>query len=481
MRKIRAVLLGFVLVLSSVCVCFTACGKETRRSAYNISAEYFPEQGKLQAEMTADIINTSQNVLSELKFQLYANAYREGAKFQPVSERFYGACYYDGASYGNIEITSVSGGEWRVCGEDENILSVSLAKPLYPEECARVTVCFTVTLAKNRHRLGIGENAVNLAYFYPVLCHLNENGFTEYTYSYCGDPFVSDCADYTVQMTVPEDYTLVYGGTGESVAQNGKATYNIVANDVRDVAFVLGKEFQVETAQAGGVRVEYYYLRDEEPRTTLSAAVDALCFYSETFSPYKEKRYVLAETDFVYGGMEYSGMAVLSDTLHKSERIAAVAHETAHQWWYFKVGSNQVEEAWQDEGLAEYSTALFFGEYPDYGSSYRDRVALSERAYRAYFSVYSQLGGANTCMSRALGSFSGEYEYRSVAYDKGVIMFDRVRQAVGEKKFFSALKHYAEKYERRQATRADLVGCFEAAGTDAEGLFASFLDGLCVI
>lgn len=47
MRKIRAVLLGFVLVLSSVCVCFTACGKETRRSAYNISAEYFPEQGKL--------------------------------------------------------------------------------------------------------------------------------------------------------------------------------------------------------------------------------------------------------------------------------------------------------------------------------------------------------------------------------------------------------------------------------------------------
>ncbi len=480
MRKTLAVLCCAVLLFPFF-LTLSACKSARAKDEYAITAEYFPDEGRLQADMSVSAVNTSANVLSELKFALYPNAYREGAKYKPVSDLFSSACYYDGASYGGIRIDSLSGGEWRVCGEDENILAVSLAKPLYPDERAAVSLSFTLTLSKNHHRLGIGKNAVNLAHFYPVLCNLTDGGYTEYRVTDCGDPFVSAGADYKVSMTVPEDYTLVHGGEASIVTENGKTTYNIVAKDVRDVAFVLGRDFKCESMQAGGVQVEYFFQSDEDPKSTLATAAAALAFFSETFSPYPKERYVVAETDFVFGGMEYSAFAVVSNGLRKSERTDAVVHETAHQWWYYAVGSNQVEESWQDEGLSEYSVALFYGAHPEYGQSYRDRVALAERSYRSYFSVYTQLGGADTRMSRPLDTFKGEYEYRSLAYDKGVVLFDKLREGAGERKFFSALKKYAGRYSGQQATRADLVGCFEDVGAHTEGLFSSFLDGLCVI
>ena len=236
--------------------------------------------------------------------------------------------------------------------------------------------------------------------------------------------------------------------------------------------------FRCVSASAS-VPVEYYYLTDGSPERTLRIAKESLGYYSRTFGNYAYPRYVVVEADFPYGGMEYSGLSLISTSITEGDRAAVVAHETAHQWWYAMVGSNQFENAWQDEGLAEYSAALFLGAYPEYGSSYREEVDASERAYRAYFSVCSQISGeADTSMSRPLTSFSGEYEYRSIAYDKGVVLFDRLRETLGDRKFFGALKTYAARYGGKLASPEDLISCF---GGSAEKLFESFLRGLCVI
>ena len=481
MRKIICIVTGAAVVLAALGL--SACGGKEKRCGYVINAEYVPETRQLTAEMTVTVPNNTENAWEELKFELWANAYREGATYSPVSELYESAAYYKGKSYGGIEISSVTGGEgYTVCGEDENILSVKLASPLYPDETATVTIAYTVTLAEINHRLGVGMNTVNLTAFYPVLCYAGDGGFKEYVYASSGDPFVSECADFDVTLTVPEGYTAVYGGSGEEVAQNGKKAYHVIAENARDTAFVLGQNFECVKMNTCGVDVEYYYYGDAAPERTLSVAGDALKYFSETFGEYTFPRYVVVESDFPYGGMEYAGLSLISSSLRASEIPVVVAHETAHQWWYSMVGSNQFECSWQDEGLAEYSTALFLEAYPDYGGSYRAAVDASVNAYRAFFSVYSQLHGeANTAMNRPLTSFSGDYEYRNIAYDKGVVLFDRVREVMGEKKFLSALNRYVETYRGKIATYADLVACFEGASRNIEGVFGSFVDGLCVI
>ena len=84
-------------------------------------------------------------------------------------------------------------------------------------------------------------------------------------------------------------------------------------------------------------------------------------------------------------------------------------------------------------------------------------------------------------MNRPLTQFSGDYEYRNIAYDKGVILFDRVRETIGEKRFYAALKKYAETYRGEIATPEQLIGCFSKTGSKIAPVFLSFLEGKCVI
>ncbi len=485
MKKPISVALSLLMLLPALCA--VSCGKtEEDRTMYEIEAEYFPETRTLSAQMTVDVLCPGEEELSSLSFELWPNAYREGAQIAPVSELFTASAYYDGPSYGGIEITAVEGARsFTICGEDKNILRLSLSEPLPAGQRTTVGIAFEVVLAKINHRLGVTRNTVNLGGFYPVLCHFGEDGFEEYVYAPSGDPFVSDTADYDVTLTLPKGWKAISGFAPErveSLATDQKEAYHVRAEGVRDVAFVLGKSFEEIKTEAGGVEVVYAYFGDPAPEETLACAAKSLAFYADTFGAYAYPRYCVAETDFVYGGMEYPALSMIASGLHASEMPAVVAHETAHQWWYAMVGSNQFEHAWQDEGLAEYSSALFFEAHPAYQLTYADCIAASERAYRAFFSVHSQVtGSSDTGMDRPLTEFSGDYEYRSIAYDKGVILFDRIRETIGKKRLIAALGAYASAYSGKLAAPHDLIGCFARAGGNAAALFASFREGSVVI
>ena len=478
MRRILPVV--FALLLDLAPLTLAACGTTTP-DLYTMTLVYEPSTRSLAGEMTVQLENRTESAWETVEFQLWPNAFREGAKYLPVSETYAPAVYYKGASFGGITLTGIEGGEARVAGEDENILEVTPPAPVYPDERVTLTMRFTVLLPEIEHRLGVGQKTVNLGNFYPILCAWGEEGFCEHVYACCGDPFVSSVADYDVTFTLPASYHVAHTGTGTRTEENGLATYHVRAEGVRDFAMVCSEQFTVHTAEASGIPVIYYALDDADPSGTLQTACESLSYYADTFGAYEYPAYTVVETGFPYGGMEYPMLSLIADDLPATEVPLVVAHETAHQWWYAMVGSDQYHEAWQDEGLAEYSAALFFEAYPEYGRTYADMVAASESAYRAYYSVSAQLSRGETAMRRDLTDYTGDYAYRSLAYDKGVILFDRLRQTVGEERFFAAIKDYARAYKGEIAPPEALIARFAARSPQAEGIFAAFLDGLCVI
>ena len=478
MRRILPVVLALLLALAPLTL--AACGTTTP-DLYTMTLVYEPSTRSLAGEMTVQLENRTESAWETVEFQLWPNAFREGAKYLPVSETYAPAVYYKGASFGGITLTGVEGGEARVVGEDENIFEVTPPAPVYPDERITLTMRFTVLLPEIEHRLGVGQKTVNLGNFYPILCAWGEEGFCEHVYACCGDPFVSSVADYDVTFTLPASYHVAHTGTGTRTEENGLATYHVRAEDVRDFAMVCSEQFTVHTAEASGIPVIYYALDDADPSGTLQTACESLSYYADTFGAYEYPAYTVVETGFPYGGMEYPMLSLIADDLPATEVPLVVAHETTHQWWYAMVGSDQYHEAWQDEGLAEYSAALFFEAHPEYGRTYADMVAASESAYRAYYSVSAQLSRGETAMRRDLTDYTGDYAYRSLAYDKGVILFDRLRQTVGEERFFAAIKDYARAYKGEVAPPEALIARFAARSPQAEGIFAAFLDGLCVI
>lgn len=478
MRRILPVVLALLLALTPLTL--AACGTTTP-DLYTMTLVYEPSTRSLAGEMTVQLENRTESAWETVEFQLWPNAFREGAKHLPVSETYAPAVYYKGASFGGITLTGIEGGEARVVGEDENILEVTPPAPVYPDERITLTMRFTVLLPEIEHRLGVGQKTVNLGNFYPILCAWGEEGFCEHVYACCGDPFVSGVADYDVTFSLPASYHVAHTGTGTRTEENGLATYHVRAEGVRDFAMVCSEQFTVHTAEASGIPVAYYALDDADPSGTLQTACESLSYYADAFGAYEYPAYTVVETGFPYGGMEYPMLSLIADDLPATEVPLVVAHETAHQWWYAMVGSDQYHEAWQDEGLAEYSAALFFEAYPEYGRTYADMVAASESAYRAYYSVSAQLSRGETAMRRDLTDYTGDYAYRSLAYDKGVILFDRLRQTVGEERFFAAIKDYARAYKGEIAPPEALIARFAARSPQAEGIFAAFLDGLCVI
>ena len=82
-------------------------------------------------------------------------------------------------------------------------------------------------------------------------------------------------------------------------------------------------------------------------------------------------------------------------------------------------------------------------------------------------------------MDRPLSAFSGAYEYRSIVYDKSVILFDRLHEVLGDK-LISGLRRCFSAAKGKTFTPETLVSSL-SSGVDVSGIFTSFREGTCVI
>ena len=484
MRKLTCLLLALVVGFGTLVV-LSGCEK-TREvtTKYEITAEYVPETGTLRGANKVTFENSTDNELSVLKFQLYPNAYRKDALYRPVSKACENAAYYAGESYGEMVVSSVNGAKnWEIMGEDENILYVYLERSLFPEERVVLDIGFMVKLAKVSHRTGITEHTVNLGNFFPILCGIENGAFYESVYYSDGDPFLSDCADYTVTLKTPKEYEVASSGTAVSErVLESKQEHTMTAESVRDFAIVLAKNFQTVSREVNGKSLLYYYFDDKNAEETLDIAADSFAYYENTFGAYPYGQYTVVQTGLCHGGMEYPALSMISHSLTAEEKVRVIAHETAHQWWYAVVGSNQIENAWQDEGLAEYSALTFFENCEKYGVQREKAVMDALKEYRSYYDVYgSVLGRTVTKMTRHLKDYLSDYEYKCLAYDKAVVMLDTLRKSVGDHKFFAGLKKYYQEQAFTRAGVGDLIGAFEKTGSDVSGFFDSFLEGKAIL
>lgn len=479
--KIVAILLSVICALPL----FAACEKKPQkeeRSRYEITATYDEEHKTVTASMSLSYYNGTEAILDELCFHLYPAAFREGARFSPVPKDAVSSAYPAGLSYGGIEIgkTTLGGAEvaTSIEGEDEDILVVKMSgEGLYPTERAELTVDFTLTLPEIRHRFGYQGSRVNLGNWYPIACAFEDGNFVTDPYYSTGDPFYSDCADYKVSVTVPDGLTVAASGrvTGADNA-DGTRTFSSEILAARDYAAVIG-EFKTLGSKAGDTDVNYYYISDPEPEKALTAAVDAVKTFSDKFGEYPYESMSSVETQFLQGGMEYPGLAMISDALTGDIYREAIIHETAHQWWYAAVGNDEVRYPWLDEGLTEFSTSIFYRENPSYEVDYEKRIADALGAYVLYFDAFGN-ADSDTSMTRKVCEYDSAFEYTYMTYVKGELMFESLRSVTGDEKFFAGLKDYYSTYKFKTAKPDDLIGCMEkASGRELKGFFDSWTEG----
>ena len=450
--------------------------KDEKLSKYYIDATYEPESQTLVCEQSVLYTNNTGDALGEICFFLYANSFSEVAS----TKAYFNKTYPNGEDFGKIEFESiyVNGQPTNYAISDgKNILTLTLDNTLFPQECVKIDLKYTVFLANVRHRLGYYDDTANFGNFFPIVCVHENGGFVKNEYALNGDPFYSDVADFDVRISFPSEFVCASSGNKIETTENGVTVARCEAKKVRDFAFVLSKKFKVLTAYCGETEISYYYYNDENAENSLEIAKESLETFGELFGDYPYSTLSVVQTNFCFGGMEYPNLVMIADDITGNGYV--IVHEIAHQWWYGVVGNNEFTSPWVDEGLTEFSTALFYEKHPEYGLSYDEIMKNADETYKKFVEVYTKINGqVDESMDRNLNEFATEPEYVNITYTKGMLMFDNIRRLLGDKKFFKCLKNYYKTFMFKNSSADLLIESFtKSAGMKIQKLFYSWIEG----
>ena len=456
---------------------------------YSLNLTYDDSTKTLNGKQTVDYQNNLDTTLNKLEFHLYPNAFRKDAKFRPVSTANYNKAYPNGFSEGWIDISLVSvngvNKEVLVAGSDNNMLVVNLDEELFPLDRVQVELEYNIKVPNCLHRFGYGDNTYNFGNFYPIVSVYENGKFREDNYGANGDPFYSEMSNYNVQLTYDNDFVLASSGEQiDTTESEGKKTTKMTANVVRDFAFVLSKDFSVISKKAGKTTVFYYYFDDATSTKSLQAGVDSINTFNDLFGEYPYSTFSVVKADFIHGGMEYPNLVYIASDIEKYEDyLNVIVHETAHQWWYNLVGSNACDNAWQDEGLTEFSTLMFYRYNEGYNVNIQDSLNASLSSYLLFTDIcQSVYGKVDSRMARNVNDFSGDMEYVYMTYVKGVLFFDSLEDLIGEKAFLKGLKQYFNQNEYKIASVDDMISSFELVSKrNLESFFDSWLQGKVIL
>lgn len=288
--------------------------------------------------------------------------------------------------------------------------------------------------------------------------------------------YAADRATYQITITAPKDITVVgYSEqpvVGTPVANNKMSFSFVSTKPVLPGNFAAGT-YIAKPYNFGGLTVDVYAkVGDEKSADHVAGIVGKhLEYYSSKFGTYTfGNRFIVAETDEetleAYSG---AGMLFLNPKAFSTGNEELLARETAYQWWGQTVGIKSFDDAWLMQGLGQFSGLLYTR---DNGTETQFQQAMQAEMEKGLaFEQSASIRNAPKQLDDQSAAF------RSVVYYKGAVVFNMLRQLMGEKQFDNFLKSYFT----QQAGKNVGVDDFEtlaskAAGRNLRSFFGQWVD-----
>ncbi len=364
-----------------------------RLANYQIDVTLDPATKKLTGRETLTWRNPSTDVIRELRFHLYLNAFRnERSTFMRESGGQLRGDQIDRNAaenpYGFIDITSMNvrgGGALAYAfvqpddgnSDDRTVVRVPLDKPVGPGETIVLDIVFKGRLPKIFARTGFSRDYFLVGQWFPKI-GVYEPAGTRYAKQgqwnchqfHAHSEFYADYGTYDVAITTPKQYWVGATGlmTGEKAGPNNTKTTRWHADDVVDFAWTASPHFQVvegnwKRPSGGAVHIELLMQPEHvhQAQRHLDAAKAALAYFDKHLGNYPFPNLTIVDPPLDAsgsGGMEYptfitAGTAWFVPDGARFPEIVTV-HEFGHQYFMQLLASNEFEEAWLDEGFNQY-------------------------------------------------------------------------------------------------------------------------------
>jgi hypothetical protein len=471
-----------------------------RNANYRIEATLDPKQHTVSGKERLTWRNTASGPATELVFHLYANAFkneastffREGkGKLRMSSAQKHG--------WGAIDVEKLVVGGQDLTAQltvDDTLATVKLPQPIAAGATVEIDVEWKTLLPKVYARSGYHEDFFAVAQWFPKIgvwdcaqsCRWRAHQH------HANSEFFADFGVYDVTLDVPEAF--IVGAVGVRTREehkNGRAILGYHAEDVHDFSFFAWPKFvkRVEqfTDAHGTVEIELLGVPGREvnmPRH-FAAAKAGLVEMERRFGVWPYSRLTIIDVPDGAegaGGMEYPTLITTFDGpapsgVHLPELVTA--HEFAHQYFQGMVASDEVEEAWLDEGFTETSTTwildrMFGPRESEYGlgAHHASAVEMARLSYR---------GKANLDPLETLAfEYVDRGAYGAITYSKTAAALRTLEQHLGSARFEAGMRRYVDQWRFRHPRIDDFVQAFdEGAGQDLRWFWDPVLRGTQVL
>jgi tetratricopeptide (TPR) repeat protein len=373
---------------------------------YVIDARLLSSQHLLSAKARVDLVPNSD--LTALAFELHSSL--------------------------RVEKVQDSAGQDISYRQEGQVLSLSLLNPLPAGKLASITVTYGGMLSTAD---GSPVEGIKVAYVGPDGSYLLYAGRWFPVSAYEVNRFSA-----TMNITVPSDETVIASGqASQPVRQTGEVTYSYQFKDSSFPGTVIAGRYVVQPATMAGADITLYLKPGQESLAASygETAARILAYYSATFGQLPSAHLAIVEiSDDTVGGYTTPGLVALASRAFTTQvNYRLLAHEISHLWWGCLVSPATLNDAFLDEGLAEYSKAM-------YAQQAAGDAAFEDLMRQTAVGALTHEEVSPIAQAGQLHEFTPEYQ--SIVFDKGAMVFHMLRWVIGDQAFENTLRTMAQQY-----------------------------------
>ena len=456
----------FFLILLLACLMIPAAHAQEERTEYRVNMLQM-DAATYQVHCEVDFTNPSEAPMTGVMFTLYANQLRREtslvAENGMLEAMFPGGYAPGGVEFGNVTVNGEAA-DWGMQGENELFLRVGC--DLQPGERATFGFDYYLLIIGSRGDLGFAEKDIRLSGFLPTVALWEADEFIVNPASAVARYAVYEPADYSVELTVSDKYTVASAGVQQKgEAAQGMRTWRIEAPGVREFALAMSAEYREQTVtSAMGTQVRLLGWDKSGVKRAAETAEAAIDLLETWFGKAPYAQITLAQAELVTDGAAYGGLILIPQERYAGKQKIALEHDVvaglAQQYFGMAAGNDPAQAPWLSVSVPE----MLYYQYIEAREGYDNMLGqLNEDCLSAL--VMTLPGGYS--VDSPLAAFYDSADFEIVVRHRGAAALYQIREGMGTENFLAGLREFYEVYNGRIAGLQEFVSAFNAVSDRA--------------
>lgn len=472
--------------------------KVNRIANYNIAVEFNADKKSITAQEEIIWINKTEFPANEIQFHFYANGYKSSktlfAQAFPINSEM--------QTQIDVKTFLVNGKPSELIyfqpetenPHDSTVAKVILEKPVQPGDSVKIFFNYSMKIPRSVKRMGYasGRNFFFVSQWFPKV-GVFENGKWVCSQYHPYLNFYSDFGDYSVKIKVPKNYIVAATGVEkEKTSETNSSTFHFVQSGVHDFVWlatddILHRNEIYQRKDGTQITIQAYVQPEREKYFDryFQAVKNCLNYFEDNIGiyPYQNVSLVDVPRTSASGGMEYPTLFTVSAELFSPKETGGpeylVTHEFSHQYFQGLIASNEVYEAWLDEGFTSYiATKIMYHYQPEIlenfkFASYIPVFGLNFLSFNEIPLIYTLVDiqmpeGARSASSYyknlSIGALADtsyklptRLSYVVNSYNKPELVLLTLERYVGHEKMMAILKEYYDEFKYKHPHAEDFI------------------------